>query len=175
MSNDSRSTIILVVEDEALVRMLASDILTEDGGYRVIEAVNADEALTLLEARHDVRLVFTDVDMPGTMNGFALARAIDLRFPSIEVIVTSGRKMPGVGELPEGIPFLPKPYASSALIQAVRKALRETGELMAAEHSDAPPAKPTSPVLPNGLKINQPHTGVGTTGGLAQPLPEPSE
>ena len=64
---DKRPSIILIVEDEAFVRMLASDILTEDGGYRVIEAVNADEARTLLEARHDVRMVFTDVHMPGAL------------------------------------------------------------------------------------------------------------
>ena len=79
MTSDNRPEIILLVEDEALVRMLASDILTEEAGYRVIEAVNADEALTLLEARPDVRLVFTDVDMPGSLNGFTLARIVDRR------------------------------------------------------------------------------------------------
>src|SRR5215212_10552640 len=113
---ESRPSTILVVEDEAFVRMLASDILTEDGGYRVIEAVNADEARTVLEARHDVRVVFTDVHMPGSLNGFALASIIHLRWPEIGVIVTSGCALPGVGDLPQGTRFLPKPYSSSTLI-----------------------------------------------------------
>ena len=98
MTSDNRPEIILLVEDEALVRMLASDILTEEAGYRVIEAVNADEALTLLEARPDVRLVFTDVDMPGSLNGFTLARIVDMRWPKIRIIVTSGHARPGAGD-----------------------------------------------------------------------------
>jgi CheY-like chemotaxis protein len=91
---DHKPTVILLVEDETLVRMIASDVLTEDAGYRVIEAGNADEALTLLEVRHDVRLVFTDVDMPGSLNGYALARIVDMRWPGIGVIVTSGLNGP---------------------------------------------------------------------------------
>src|SRR4051794_27698124 len=105
-ASDPRPVIILIVEDEPLVRMFASDLLTEEGGYRVIEAVNADEALILLETRHDVRLVFTDVDMPGQLNGFALARIVDMRFPGVKVIVTSARSRPGIGDLPKGVPFL---------------------------------------------------------------------
>jgi CheY-like chemotaxis protein len=175
MSSDFRPTIILVVEDEALVRMLASDILTEEGGYRVIEAVNADEALTLLEVRHDVRLVFTDVDMPGTLNGFALARIVDMRFPGIQVIVTSGRTRPGIGDLPKGMPFLPKPYAPSALIRMAREALGKSDQPIMPPEQMNSAAEPGSPVLPAALKIEHPHTGIGIAGGLAQPLPEPEE
>ena len=89
-TTENGAPVILVVEDEALLRMLAGDILTEDGGYRVSEAVDADEALILLESRHDVRLVFSDVNMPGALNGLALARLVNMRFLGIKVIVTSG-------------------------------------------------------------------------------------
>ncbi len=100
--------------------MLACDILTEEAGYRVIKGVNAEEALTLLKAGHDIRLVFTDVDMPGTLNGFALARTVDMRFPGIKVIVTSGAH-PNAGDLPTGMQFLAKPNAPSVLIVECRR------------------------------------------------------
>src|SRR4051794_37706009 len=116
---DHKPTVILLVEDETLVRMIASDVLTEDAGCRVIEAGNADEALTLLEVRHDVRLVFTDVDMPGWLNGYALARIVDMRWPGIGVIVASGLNGPGIGDLPKKARFLPKPYSPSTLLGLV--------------------------------------------------------
>ena len=170
----NRPTVILLVEDEALVRMIAADVLMETGEYRVLEAVNAKEALTLLESRHDVRLVFTDVEMPGPLNGFALARIVDMRFPGIRVIVTSGQTRPGAGDLPSGVPFLPKPYSSLALIGMVRHLLGEAsgpGE----EPANRDAAEPGVPVLPMGIKLDQLHSGIGTAGGLAQPLPEPEE
>jgi CheY-like chemotaxis protein len=123
------------------------DILTEDAGYRVIEAVNADEALILLESRHDVRLVFTDVNMPGSLNGFALARIVDMRFPGIKVIVTSGLARPGVGDLPKGKRFLPKPHAPSALITMVQEMLDETAKPIMVPLA-APLVEQGSPVLP---------------------------
>jgi DNA-binding NarL/FixJ family response regulator len=141
--------------------MLAWDILTEDAGYRVIEAVNADEALILL-------------NMPGPLNGFALARIVDMRFPGIKVIVTSGQDRPGVGDLPKGKRFLPKPYAPSALIAMVREMLGGTAQpIMVPPDPDT--VEPGSPVLPTAIKISQMHSGIGVTGGLAQPLPEPEE
>jgi len=171
---ETKPPVILVVEDDTLIRMLAWDILTEDAGYRVIEAVNADEALILLESRHDVRLVFTDVDMPGSLNGFALARIVDMRFPGIKVIVTSGHARPGVGDLPKGIPFLPKPYAPSALITMVQEMLGETAKPIMVP-LDASTVEQGSPVLPAAIKVGQMHSGIGAVGGLAQPLPEPDE
>ena len=171
---ESRPTVILVVEDEALVRMIASDILTE-GGYRVLEAVSAEEALTLLESRHDVRLVFTDVEMPGSLDGFALARIVDMRFPGIKVIVTSGRMTPGAGDLPKGARFLPKPYAPLALVGMVRAILDEAEKPITVPPQDAPVVEQGSRVLPAAIKIAQPHTGIGAAGGLAQPLSEADE
>ncbi len=173
-TTENKPPVILVVEDETLLRMLAGDILTEEGGYRVIEAVNADEALILLESRHDVRLVFSDVNMPGALNGFALARIVDMRFPGIKVIVTSGHTRPSVGDPPKGVPFLPKPYAPSALITMVQEMLGETAKPVMAP-LDAVMVEQGSPVLPAAIKISQLHTGIGAAGGLAQPLPEPEE
>jgi CheY-like chemotaxis protein len=170
----NRPPVILVVEDETLLRMLAGDILTEDAGCRVIEDVNADEALILLESRHDVRLVFTDVNMPGSLNGFALARLVDMRFPGIKVIVTSGLARPGVGDLPKGKRFLPKPYAPSALITMVQEMLGDTVKPIMAP-LDPITVEQGSPVLPTGIKVGQMDTGIGAAGGLAQPLPEPEE
>ena len=172
---ESRPTVILVVEDEALVRMIASDILTEKGGYRVLEAAHAEEALTLLESRHDVRLVFTDVEMPGSLDGFALARIVDMRFPGIKAIVTSGRMTPGAGDLPKGTRFLPKPYAPLALVGMVRGILDEAEKPIMVPPQDAPVVEQGSRVLPAAIKISQPHTGIGAAGGLAQPLPEAEE
>ncbi|MBL0405639.1 response regulator [Microvirga aerilata] len=170
----SKPPVILVVEDETLLRMLAGDILTEDAGYRVIEAVNADEALIMLESRHDVRLVFTDVNMPGALNGFALARIVDMRFPGIKVIVTSGLARPGVGDLPKGKRFLPKPYAPSALITLVQEMIGKAAGPVVVP-LDPVTVEHGSPVLPTAIKVGQMHSGIGAAGGLAQPLPEPEE
>jgi CheY-like chemotaxis protein len=175
MTSENKPAIILLVEDEALVRMLASEILTEEAGYRVIEAVNADEALTLLEARHDVRLIFTDVDMPGSLNGFTLARLMDMRWPEIGIIVTSGHTSPGVGDLPKGARFLPKPYRPSDLINLVQEVLGDAQKPMVVAPQDALPTEQGAPVLPIAVKISQLHTGIGAAGGLAQPLSEPDE
>jgi len=172
-ATQNRPIVILLVEDEALVRMIAADVLMETGEYRVLEAVNAQEALTLLESRHDVRLVFTDVEMPGPLNGFALARVVDMRFPGIKVVVTSGRMTPGAGDLPRGMRFLPKPYAPSALIGLVREMLGQSAKPGSAQ--DAPAVEPGSPVLPAAVSLNRLPIDIGTTGGLAQPLPEPEE
>ncbi len=171
----NRPTVILLVEDEALVRMIAADVLMETGEYRVLEAVNAKEALTLLESRHDVRLVFTDVEMPGPLNGFALARVVDMRFPGTKVLVTSGRMTPGAGDLPRGMRFLPKPYAPSVLTGLMREMLGQATMPGSAPEPDAPAVEPGSPVLPAAVSLNRLPVDIGATGGLAQPLPEPEE
>jgi CheY-like chemotaxis protein len=112
--------IVLVAEDEALVRMFAADLLDE-AGFRVIEAVHAGEALLLLQARPDVQVLVTDVEMTGgSMNGFALAQQVRRRWPRIAIIVVSGRQMPGHGDLPEGVEFIAKPYRPTALLQAIQ-------------------------------------------------------
>lgn len=167
---EGRPTVIMLVEDEGLVRMIAADILTDEGGFKVVEACDADEALRLVEARNDVRVLFTDVDMPGSLNGFALARLVDMRWPEIGIIVTSGQARPGPGDMPKKAEFLAKPYSPSALLKLVWKLLDRERPIIFDKGTTA-----GAPILPAGLKITQPHTGIGTAGGLAQPLPEADE
>jgi two-component system, response regulator PdtaR len=159
--------IVVLAEDEALVRMMAADVLREEGGFKVAEVVNADEALTVLDATADVRVLVTDVEMPGSLDGFTLARVVKQAWPQIGIVVTSGRMAPGSKELPSGALFISKPYRPADLVAAVRTVL-PSGQTEI-------PAEAPVPVLPSAIKISQPHTGIGAAGGLAQPLPEPEE
>src|SRR5688572_32147724 len=90
---------VLVVEDEMILRMRAVDIV-EDAGFTPLEAVNADDAIALLESRSDIELLFTDIQMPGTMNGLKLAHAVHERWPSIKIILVSGQVTPEEGDRP---------------------------------------------------------------------------
>jgi CheY-like chemotaxis protein len=101
--------VVLVVEDEPLQRMMAVDLVL-DAGFEVVEAWSADEAVVILEGRSDIRIVFTDVDMPGSMDGLKLAAAIRDRWPPIEIIVTSGHMRIDDGGLPPRSVFFSKPY-----------------------------------------------------------------
>ncbi len=114
---------ILVVEDEPLLRLMAVDIV-EDAGFEALSAATADEALAILEARADVRLVFTDVQMPGSMDGLRLAHAVRDRWPPVELIVTSGRGHIPVNDLPDRGRFFAKPYDVEALSQAFQEMAR---------------------------------------------------
>ncbi|RJF77984.1 response regulator [Rhodopseudomonas palustris] len=107
----STKPVVLVVEDEALLRMNAVDIVHQ-AGFAVIEASNADEAIEILEARDDIRVVFTDIQIPGSMDGLKLAQAVRGRWPPIQIIATSGRVKVAEKDLPEGGRFLPKPYTT---------------------------------------------------------------
>ena len=116
------SAVVLVVEDEPFVRLEAIDMLTS-AGYRVIDAANADEAIAILEARRDIRVVVTDIQMPGSMDGLKLAATIRNRWPPIALIVTSGRIFVQPEDLPERGRFLAKPYSASRLVEAIQAAL----------------------------------------------------
>ena len=111
---------VLVVEDEIFSRMHAAD-LVEAAGYRAIEASNADEAIAILEARKDIRIVFTDIDMPGSMDGLKLARAIRRRWPPIELILTSGHFDVPEGDIPERGLFFSKPYRDEEVVSALQR------------------------------------------------------
>lgn len=100
---------VLVVEDEPLIRMSAVD-LVEEAGFIAIEAENADEAIAILEQRSDISIVFTDIDMPGTMDGLRLAEAVRARWPPVHIIVSSGHRSVSDSDLPAGSRFFPKPY-----------------------------------------------------------------
>jgi two-component system, response regulator PdtaR len=93
--------VVLLVEDEPVLRFFASDVL-DDAGFAVIETGNADEALTWLEGRDDVRVIFTDIQMPGRLNGLDLAALVHRRWPGILILVVSGDVRPSRAELPEG-------------------------------------------------------------------------
>lgn len=109
---------VLIVEDEPIVRFGAAEMLA-DHGFDVIEAGEADHALQILESRADVAVVFTDIEMPGSLDGSALAVLVGHRWPAIRVIVTSGRVRPMPGHLPPPVQFLPKPYMPDQLVAAI--------------------------------------------------------
>ena len=106
-----RRPVVLVVEDDHLLRLDATDMV-ESAGFEVIEAANADEAISILESRNDIAVVFTDIQMPGSMDGLKLARAVRGRWPPIKIVTTSGLRIIEETDLPEGGRFLPKPYSS---------------------------------------------------------------
>ena len=113
---------ILVVEDEAFVRVWAADLL-EENGFSVIEAAEAEAALKVLEARPDVKLLFTDVHMPGSLNGMELAREVYARWPHILLVITSGRERPTPTEIPDNGHFVAKPYSAEELLGRVNDLL----------------------------------------------------
>jgi CheY-like chemotaxis protein len=117
-----RGTTVLVAEDEALVRMVTADYLRE-AGYRVVEVSNAAEALKELENTSDVRVLLTDVEMPGGMDGLELAREVQRCWPGIVILVTSGRVRPTWDELPGNIGSFQKPAREQAVVQAIKEGL----------------------------------------------------
>lgn len=111
-SPDASSPYALVVDDDGLIRMDAMDIL-EDAGFRTFEAADGDEAMHLLKQQHSVIvLLFTDVQMPGTRNGFAVARETARQWPHISIVVASGHVQPGPDDLPDGAVFIGKPFTA---------------------------------------------------------------
>jgi CheY-like chemotaxis protein len=107
--------VVLVVEDEMLLRMRAVDIV-EDAGFIPIEAVNADDALAILESRADIELLFTDIQMPGSMDGLGLAHAVHERWPPIKIILVSGQLKPANTEIPANSRFFGKPLEAKVMI-----------------------------------------------------------
>src|ERR1700744_1217502 len=119
MTSPSQATAVLIVEDEPLVRFCAVQTV-EEAGFAVIEAANADEAIAILESRRDIRVVFTDIHMPGSMDGLKLAHAVRDRWPPIKIIVTSGREKIAEQELPAGGRFFAKPYDPAQIQDTLR-------------------------------------------------------
>ena len=116
--------VVLVVEDEPLVRMTAADEL-EEAGFQVLEAANADVALKVLEARSDeVQVLFTDVDMPGSMDGLTLAEHVHKRWPHVLLLISSGYARPHPDEIPDHGQFMPKPYGAATLVGHIHDLMR---------------------------------------------------
>jgi two-component system, response regulator PdtaR len=123
--------VVLVAEDNPLIRMGAVE-LVRSVGYEALQAPGVDEAVRVLEARSDIDLVFTDVQMPGTMDGIELGHLILERWPLIKLIVTSGMLIPEEGDepasrLPRGSLFFAKPYNDQAIAAAMDQLLAEDG------------------------------------------------
>ena len=113
--------VILVVEDEALVRSCLVMQL-EDAGYDVIEAADAEQALRAFKQHDEVDIVFSDINMPGQFDGLSLVHQISNLRPQVQLILTSGRPRPAVSDMPAGIQFLPKPYAWGSLANLIKAA-----------------------------------------------------
>ena len=111
---------VLIVEDEMVLRMRAVDIV-EDAGFNPVEAINADEAMTILESRSDISLLFTDIQMPGSMDGLKLAHAVHDRWPGIKIILVSGRINPTEAEKPEDSRFFGKPIGVPQMIAQLQE------------------------------------------------------
>ncbi len=122
--------VILVVEDEELIRMCTANLL-EEHGYRVVEARNAADALEVLETRSDVTLLFTDIQMPGALDGMDLVREVHARWPSVLLVITSGRNRPAQVDIPDDGRFVAKPYRDNDLLDQVQ-------DLMGGGHHSRP-------------------------------------
>ena len=118
-----RRHVVLIVEDEPFVRLAGADLLA-DAGFEVFEAGNADEALRILEATPEVRVVFSDVEMPGSLDGVSLARRICQRWSSIGIILTSGHRI-REETIPRDGRFLAKPYDGRALVRHIEEIVNQ--------------------------------------------------
>ncbi len=110
--------VVLVVDDEEMLRMHAADLL-EEKGFLVVEAENAAAALEVFKTRDDVRLLFTDVQMPGAMDGMDLAREVHQRWPNVLLVITSGQTRPSRAEIPDDGRFVAKPYRAAELLDQI--------------------------------------------------------
>ena len=115
LDHSSVPAVVLVVEDEMLLRMRAINMV-EDAGYTSLEAVDADEAVAILESRSDIALLFTDIQMPGSMDGLTLAHAVHKRWPPIKIILVSGQLKLASIDLPADSRFFGKPLEAKVMI-----------------------------------------------------------
>jgi CheY-like chemotaxis protein len=128
--------VVLIVEDEWLLRGLAVEFV-EDAGFVVLEARDADEAAALLETRSDIDLLFTDIDMPGSMDGLKLAHTVRDRWPLIKILITSGQRRPELSDLPLNSVFLGKPYRCKTAIAQLHLLVGRTGASISPMTDDA--------------------------------------
>ena len=116
--------VVLIVEDEMMLRMRAVNMV-EEAGYTPVEASDADEAVAILESRSDIALMCTDIQMPGSMDGMGLAHAVHVRWPSIKIIVVSGQLNPPSIDLPPCSRFFGKPLEPGQMIAQMRNMIGE--------------------------------------------------
>ena len=124
--SEAEQPLVLVVEDEELLRLHAADLL-EDQGFRVIKSKNAAAALKVLEMHPDVRLLFTDIQRPGKLDGMDLARQVHANWPNVLLVITSGQVRPTRAEIPDDGRFVAKPYKASELLGPVNDLMSKPG------------------------------------------------
>ena len=117
---------VLIVEDEPLIRIDAVDMVADEG-FAVCDASNAAKALTILETRDDIGILFTDIDMPGEMDGLDLARVVRKRWPHIAIIIVSGHTQHADVEVSNGV-FFSKPYLRATILKALHRADGRTAD-----------------------------------------------
>ena len=144
---DKFAGIVLLVEDEPLVRLVVVDILME-ANFRVIEASNADEALTVLKADVPVDVLLSDVEMPPGANGYALAHQVRESWPDVEILIVSGREWPVEGDLPQGAAFLAKPVPNEAILQHVQAAAQRAQDARRARDAATSPRSSDCQIIP---------------------------
>ncbi|MEH2549747.1 CheY-like chemotaxis protein [Bradyrhizobium sp. AZCC 2262] len=115
--------VVLIVEDEFLVRIDTTKTI-EAAGFEAVEAGNVDEAIAILKARDDIHLIFTDIHMPGSMDGLKLAHFVRNRWPPVKIIATSGHARITESDLPDGARFLQKPYTATKITSALRELIQ---------------------------------------------------
>ena len=120
MKPDGSPSVVLVVEDELMLRMRAVDIV-QDAGFEPLEAINADEAIRILESRSDISVLFTDIQMPGSMDGLKLAHLTHTRWPHIKIILVSGQIAVTNADKPDDSKFFPKPLEIEQMVLELQK------------------------------------------------------
>jgi two-component system, response regulator PdtaR len=121
-ANSGPVPVVLIVEDEPFVRIIVAEFLLENG-LKVLEAENAEKALSVLNHRSDVELLFTDINMPGKLDGLALAKEVHERWPDILLMLTSGRERLGGLEIPDSGEFIAKPYSLDEVADKIHELL----------------------------------------------------
>ena len=122
----NRPLAVLIVEDELLIRMSATAIV-EEAGFQAYDAADADEAIALLEKHADIGILFTDIDMPGSMDGLKLAHYVRGRWPPVKIIVTSGHVQAGDQDMPQDAVFFAKPYRAMQIAGKLRELAIQAG------------------------------------------------
>ena len=112
-------TTILVVEDEVFICLAICDGLAAEN-FEVLTAADADQAIRILETRNDISAIFTDINLPNSIDGLKLAASVRDRWPDIRIVITSGKTRPSLDELPKNSAFVQKPYQTSDVINALR-------------------------------------------------------
>ena len=120
MNDSMHRPVVLVVEDEPVLRMSAADMV-EDAGFEALEAANAKQAIQLLESRGDIRVILSDIDMPPGMDGMELVAIVRRRWPPVSIILVSGHVDLGNVDIPKGGKFFSKPYRPSEIIAALHQ------------------------------------------------------